>query len=133
MDCNIDPTKPGCITFDPGVISTINWRSTGLQVSSFSILPRGELISEPSNIPNGSSTLPISEGSCKKLTHTQDWWIIIPQGGSIGCLNPTLQLSIYINHRPCPMGRVCIQTSQVQQLFTSLQNKGSTNWVRVPM
>ena len=27
-----DPTKTGCLTFDPGGMSTINWRKTGVQV-----------------------------------------------------------------------------------------------------
>ena len=43
---------------------------TGGQVSKYSRYPRGEPSSYPSNNPTGSSTIPISEESCKRLTRT---------------------------------------------------------------
>ena len=70
MDCKVDSTKSGCLTFYPGGISTIIWRPTGGQVSESSRSPRGEPSSHPSQKPTGSSAIPIPEISCKSLSHT---------------------------------------------------------------
>ena len=57
-------TKSGNLTFDPGMISTINWKPIGGQVSESIRFPRGEPISDPSKNPTGSSSIPIPEKSC---------------------------------------------------------------------
>ena len=53
------PTKSGYLNFDPGGISTINWRPSGGQVSESRRSPRGEPSSEPSKKPTVSSDMPI--------------------------------------------------------------------------
>ena len=51
----------GHITFDPGVLCTINWRSTGVPCSESNRKLRGEKSSDPRNKTTVSSTTPIPE------------------------------------------------------------------------
>ena len=66
----LDTTKSGCLTFDPGGMSTINWSPIGVQVLEYSISSRGDPSSDPRHKTTGSSTIPIPEDSCEMLTHT---------------------------------------------------------------
>ena len=61
--CEVETTKPGYLEFEPGGMSTINWRPTGGQVSEYIRSHRDEPISEPSQKPNGSSNIPNPEES----------------------------------------------------------------------
>ena len=70
VDCEGDPTKSGYLAFDPGVVSIINWRQTGGQVSESSRYPRFDPSSDPSQKPTGSSAIPIPEESCKSFGRT---------------------------------------------------------------
>ena len=65
--CEGETTKSGYLTFEPGGISTINWRLTGGQVLESSRSPRGEPSSETSQNPTGSLAIPTPEDSCKRL------------------------------------------------------------------
>ena len=62
--------KSDYLTFDPGGMSTINWRPTGGEVSEKSILPREKKSSDNIQKPTGSSDIRIPEKSCKMLTRT---------------------------------------------------------------
>ena len=66
----VDTTKLVYLTFDPVVISTINWRLTVISGLEHIRVSRGDPISYPRNNPTGSSTIPISEESWKSLTCT---------------------------------------------------------------
>ena len=68
MTCEVDPTKLGYLTFDPGGMYTIKWSITGGQVSESTRTQRGKPNSETNKKPTLSSAIPISEESCKKLT-----------------------------------------------------------------
>ena len=66
----VETTKSGYFTFDPGEMSTINWSPTGGQVSKSIRSPRSEPSSDTSNNPTGSSDIPTPEEFCKMFTCT---------------------------------------------------------------
>ena len=90
----LDTTKSGCLTFDPGGMSTINWSPIGVQVLEYSISSRGDPSSYPSHNSTGSSTISIPEESFKRLTHTPIIVEYYPTRGPNSLANLTAQLSI---------------------------------------
>ena len=56
-----ETTKSGYLTFDPGGMYTINWKTPVFQVSSSRRAPRGDPSSEPNNKPTGSSSISIPD------------------------------------------------------------------------
>ena len=81
VDHNGDPIDSGYFTFDPDGMSTINWMPKGVQVSEYSRASRGDIGSDPSHKPTGSSAIPIPEESCKSLNFTQRLVENQPTGG----------------------------------------------------
>ena len=63
-------TKSGYLNFDTYRMYMINWRSTGGSLSEYIREYRIYTSSYPMNKPTVSSTIPITEESCKRLTHT---------------------------------------------------------------
>ena len=56
--CKVETTKLGYLPFDPGEMPTINWRTTGGQVSQSSRYSRGDRSPDISKKPTGSSSIP---------------------------------------------------------------------------
>ena len=96
--CEVDTTKLGYLTFDPGGMSTINCRKIGGQVSEYSISPRSPLRIRLAHQLYQSQRSPV-----KYLLAHQDWDSLILQGDPIVWLNLTSQMSIYMNPRPYPV------------------------------
>ena len=65
MAREVDTTKSGYLTFDPGGMSTVNCRPPGGQVSESTRSPRGKPSLYPSHNPTGSSAIPIKRSLAK--------------------------------------------------------------------
>ena len=102
----VETIHSGYLNFDPGGMSTINWRWTSSQVSKYSRYHKGEPSSDPSQKPNWSSAIPIPEEFKKRLTRTPI------MGKSQNIKGPekldqtdSLAINIYIYPHPWPVWR----------------------------